>query len=153
DDLAQAELLGHRDLRRQQARGLDLTVEQRLEASAEAAGVDRLDVGERQILLQPERHVEMAAGAHADRDRNVAQILRRTYHRIRPHEDRPRRVAERVGHYLAHAGAGVADRTPHAGALDDVLLGLRVGLVLRTLEIVEALPARLGAAKRLPVEL
>src|SRR5262249_29199546 len=52
DDLAQAELLGHRDLRREQARGLDLAVEQRLEPRAEAAGVDGLDVGERQVLLQ-----------------------------------------------------------------------------------------------------
>ena len=69
DDLAQAELLGHGDLRRQQARRLDLAVEQRLEPRAEAAGVDGLDVLERQIFLQPVGHVEMAAGAHADRDR------------------------------------------------------------------------------------
>src|SRR6516164_297660 len=44
DDLAQAELFGHRDLRRQQARGLDLAVEQGAQARAEAAGIDGLDV-------------------------------------------------------------------------------------------------------------
>jgi len=37
--------------------------------------------------------------------------------------------------------------------VDHVFLRLRVGLVLRPLEIVELLPAGLGAAKRLPVEL
>jgi hypothetical protein len=52
DDLAKPELLGHRDLRRQQRRRLDLAVEQRLEAGAEAAGVHRLDVGQRQVLFQ-----------------------------------------------------------------------------------------------------
>jgi hypothetical protein len=36
---------------------------------------------------------------------------------------------------------------------DHVLLGLRVRLVLRALEILETLPARLRAAERLPVEL
>jgi len=44
DVLAQAELLGHRDLRRQQARGLDLAIEQRAQARAETAGIDGLDV-------------------------------------------------------------------------------------------------------------
>src|SRR5262249_45941840 len=58
-----------------------------------------------------------------------------------------------VGHHLAHAGAGVADRAPDAGALDHLALVLRVGAVLRTLEIVEILPTRLRAAARLPVEI
>ena len=152
DDLAQAELLGHRDLRRQQARGLDLAVEQRLEPRAEAAGVDRLDVGERQVLLQPIRHVEMAAGAHADRDRNV---LRSSGLRIADRAARrsPTASCHSVGHDPSHAGARVADGAPHARALDHVLLGLRVRLVLRALEIVEALPARLRAAECLQVEL
>ena len=65
-DHAKPELSCHVDLRRQQARRLDLAVEQRLQPRAEAAGVDGLDVLERQILLQPIRHVEVAAGAHAD---------------------------------------------------------------------------------------
>src|SRR4029077_1528207 len=123
------------------------------QSRAKTAGVDRLDVGEREILLQPVRHVEMAAGAHADRDWKLLEVLRLADLRVGSHEDRPRRVAERVGHDPAHAGARIADRSPHAGALDDVLFGLRVRLVLRALEIVEALPARLRAAERLPVEL
>jgi hypothetical protein len=48
---------------------------------------------------------------------------------------------------------GIADRTPDKGALDHVFLAFGVGLVLRPLEIVHVLPARLRAAKRLPVEL
>ena len=47
---------------------------------------------------------------------------------------------------------GVADRAPDAGALDHLGLVLGVGPVLRPLQIVEALPARLRAAERLPVE-
>jgi hypothetical protein len=42
---------------------------------------------------------------------------------------------------------------PDAGALDDVFLALGIGFVLRPLEIIHAFPARLRAAKRLPVEL
>src|SRR5205085_12318768 len=61
NDLAQAELARHVDLRRQQAGGLDFTVEQCFEARAEAAGVHGLDLFQRQILFQPERNVEMAA--------------------------------------------------------------------------------------------
>src|SRR5436190_24069445 len=76
DDLAQAELLGHRDLRRQKACRLDLAVEQGLEPRTEAAGIDHLDVLERQIFFQPIGHVEMAAGAHAHRYGHVLQVLR-----------------------------------------------------------------------------
>ena len=95
--LRKPKLLGHRDLRRQQRGGLDLAVEQRLQPRAEAAGVDGLDVLERQIFFQPVGHVEMAAGAHADRDRNVLQILRLADLGIRPHEDRPGRIAVGLG--------------------------------------------------------
>src|SRR5262249_1295770 len=52
----------------------------------------------------------------------------------------------------AHAGAGVADAAPGAGALDHVA-PLGIGLVLRTIEVGEILPARLRAAEGLPVEL
>ena len=44
-------------------------------------------------------------------------------------------------------------RAPDAGALDHFGLVLGVGLVLRPLQIVQALPARLRAAEGLPVEL
>src|SRR4029450_3576085 len=67
-------------------------------------------------------------------------------------EDRPGRDAVRVGHHFAHAGAGIADRAPDASALDDLAFVLRIGPVLRTLEILEPLPTRLRAAERLPVE-
>src|SRR5262249_825543 len=68
-------------------------------------------------------------------------------------EDRPGRHAVGVGHHLAHASAGIADRAPDASALDDGALVLRIGLVLRALEIIEALPARLRAAECLPIKL
>src|SRR5262249_22229587 len=64
----------------------------------------------------------------------------------------PRRNAVGVWHHLAHAGAGIADRAPDARALGHLALILRIGLVLRTLEIVESLPARLRAAEGLPIE-
>ena len=95
----------------------------------------------------------MASRAHADRDRHILEVFRPADARVGPHEDRPRRDPVGVGHHLAHAGAGVADRAPDAGALDHLALVLRVGAVLRTLEIVEILPARLRAAERLPVEI
>jgi len=151
DDRAQAELLGHRDLRRQQARGLDLAVQQGFEPRAEAAGIDDLDVFERQELFQPVGHVEMAAGAHADRDRHILEVLRLMDFRIRPHEDRPRREAISFRDEAAHAGAGVADRAPDAGPLDHLFLAFGVGLVLRALEIIETFPTRLRAAKGFPV--
>src|SRR5580692_5644845 len=94
----------------------------------------------------------MAAGAHADRDRNVLEIARLTDARIRPHEDRPWRHAVGLGDETPHAGAGIADRAPDAGTLDDLGLVLRIGPVLRPLEILQILPARLRAAKGLPVE-
>src|SRR5262249_31101409 len=72
---------------------------------------------------------------------------------VGPHEDRPGRDPVGVGHHLAHAGAGIADRAPDTGALDHLALVLRIGAVLRTLEIVEILPTRLGAAERLPIEI
>ncbi len=152
-DLAQAQLLGHRDLRRQQARGLDLTVDQRLEPRAEPARVHHFDILNGKVFFQPERYVEMAARAHADRHRYVLEILRMADRRIRAHEDRPWRDPIGVGHHLSHPRAGVADRAPQAGSLDDLALVLGIGPVLRPLEIVEVLPARLGAAKRLPVEI
>src|SRR5579862_1917968 len=95
----------------------------------------------------------MAAGAHADRDRNVLEIARLPDARIRPHEDRPRRDAIRVSHETSHAGAGIADRAPDAGALNHLGLVLGIGPVLRPLEILQILPARLRAAEGLPVEL
>src|ERR1700730_797979 len=95
----------------------------------------------------------MAAGTHADRDRHVLEIARLTNARIRPHEDRPRRHAIGLGDETPHAGAGIADRAPDASALDHLGLVLRIGPVLRPLEILQILPARLRAAKGLPVEL
>src|SRR5439155_18168106 len=54
----------------------------------------------------------------------------------------------------SHAGARVADRAPQARALHDLRLpALGVRLILRPLEISVALPARLGPAEGLPVEL
>src|SRR6202008_3597125 len=154
DDLAQAELSRHVDLRRQQARPLDLALEQRLEPRAEAAGVDRLDILERQILLQPERHVEVTAGPQAHGDRYILQVLGLADLRIRPHENRPWRHAVAVADEPAHARAGVGDRAPHARALDQAaILVLSERLVLRPLEVLLALPARLRAAERLDVPL
>src|SRR5262249_18931728 len=81
------------------------------------------------------------------------EVFRPANARVGPHEDRPRRDPVSVGHHLAHAGAGIADRAPDAGALDHLALVLRVRAVLRTLEIVEILPTRLGVAERLPIEI
>src|SRR5215472_5237505 len=53
----------------------------------------------------------------------------------------------------SHPGAGIADAAPHAGALDHVGFVFGVGAVLRALQIIETLPARLRAAERLPIEL
>ena len=47
DDLAQTKLLGHGDLRRQQARGFDFAFEQCFQPRPEATGVHDLDVRER----------------------------------------------------------------------------------------------------------
>ena len=58
-----------------------------------------------------------------------------------------------LGHHAAHAGAGIANGPPQARALHDVLLVLGIGAVLRTLEILQAFPARLRPAECLPVEL
>src|SRR5262249_57157957 len=118
---------------------------------AEAAGIDGLDGLEREILLEPVGHVEMAAGAHANRDRHVLEILGRPDLGVRPHEDRPGRDPVGIRHHLAHAGAGVADRAPDAGALDHVALVLGIGPVPRALETVDALRARLWAAAALAV--
>src|SRR4029077_2432212 len=41
----------------------------------------------------------------------------------------------------------------YAGTLDDLLLVVGIGAILRPLEIIEALPARLRAHKGLPVEI
>src|SRR6516164_11599579 len=71
----------------------------------------------------------------------------------REHEDRPGRHAISIGDEPSHAGAGIADAAPHAGALDHVGFVLRVGTILRALQIVETLPARLRAAERFPIEL
>src|SRR5580704_6014079 len=95
----------------------------------------------------------MAAGAHADRDRHVLEIARLFNTRIRPHENRPRRHAVGLGDETPHAGAGIADRAPDAGALDHLGLVFGIRPVLRPLEILQILPARLRAAKGLPVEL
>ena len=95
----------------------------------------------------------MAAGAHADGNRHVLEIARLMNVRIRAHENRPRRHAIGVSHETPHAGAGIADAAPDAGALDHLGLVLRIGPVLRPLEILQILPARLRAAKGLPVEL
>jgi len=132
---------------------LDLAVQQRPQARAEAAGVDGLDVLERQIFLQPERHVEMTAGTQPDRDRDVLKILRPADPGFLAHEDRPRRDTVAIRHEAAHAGARVRDAAPDAGALDHALIALRIGLVLRPLEVVGALPARLRAAEGLHVPL
>src|ERR1700675_125096 len=94
----------------------------------------------------------MAAGAHADRDRHVLEIARLPDARIRPHENRPRRHAIRVSHETPHAGAGIADAAPDAGALDHLGLAFGIGPVLRPLEILQILPARLCAAEGFPVE-
>src|SRR5439155_18509323 len=131
-----------------------LPVEERCEPRAESAHVGRLDVLERQVLLQSEGDVEMAPGAHADRDRHVLQVPGPADLRFRANEDGPGRDAVAVGHHAAHPGARVADRPPHAGALDDLLApALGVRLVLRALKAIALLPARLGAAEGLPVDL
>src|SRR6185436_8307528 len=133
---------------------LHFAVQQRAQARAEAAGVHRLDVLERQVFFQPEGHVEMAAGAHADRDLHVLQVLGLADLRLRADEDRPGRDAVAVADEAAHAGAGVGDRAPDAGALDQAaVLRLGIGLVLGALQVVRALPARLRAAEGLDVPL
>src|SRR5262249_32248185 len=95
----------------------------------------------------------VASRAHADRDRHVLEVFRPADARIGPYEDRPGRDPVGVGHHLAHAGAGIADRAPDAGALDHLALVLRIGAVLRTLEIGEILPTRPAAAERLATEI
>jgi len=130
---------------------LDLAVQQRPQARAEAAGVDGLDVLERQIFLQPERHVEMTAGTQPDRDRDVLKILRPADPGFLAHEDRPRRDTVAIRHEAAHAGACVGDAAPNTGTLDQAFVALHVRLVLRPLEVVRALPARLRAAEGLEV--
>ena len=122
------------------------------EARAEAADIGRLDVFERQVLLEPVRHVEMAAGSHADGDRNVLEVFGLVDRRIRTHENRPRRHPVPVGDEPAHAGARIAHAPPGTGALDH-FLALGVRPVLRPLKIIEILPAGLGSAEDLPVEL
>src|SRR6185295_4813892 len=131
----------------------DFLVEQRAQARAEAAAVDHLDIFQRQNLLQAERDIEVAAGAHADGHRHILEVLGPADPRLGTHEDRPRRDAVAVGHEAAHARARVGDASPDARALDQVLVALGVGLVLGTLLVVEALPARLRAAEGLDVEL
>ena len=127
----------HVDLWRQQARCFDLTIEQRFQPRAEAARIDSLDVLERQIFFQTVGYVEMAPSTHADRDRHVFQVFWLPDFGLRPHEDCPGRIAIAFGNDAAHAGAGVADRAPDAGALDHVLFFFGIGPVLRPLEIFE----------------
>jgi hypothetical protein len=87
-------------------------------------------------------------------DRHVLELLGPLDRRIGPHVDRPGRFSVGVGDDAAHAGGCVADRAPLARALDHGLaFAFGVGLVLRPLEVVLALPARLRPAENLPVEL
>src|SRR5262245_22569741 len=130
EDHAQAELLGHVDLRIEQARRLDLTLQQRIEPATEAA--DRLDpdLGERQIAFESVGHVVVAARHQADGDRHTGQILRPTNARVRPHVDRVARNTVGVGHELAHAGPRVAHAAPRARVADS-LRAFQKWLILR----------------------
>ena len=130
---------------------MHLAFQQRFQSRAEAARVHHLDVLKRQILLQPVGHVEMAAGAHADCNRHVLEIRGCADGRVRPHENRPWRIAIGLRHEAPHPGAGIADAAPRAGALNHIA-ALGVRLVLRPLEIREILPARLRASESLPVK-
>src|SRR5947209_6667660 len=94
----------------------------------------------------------MTAGPHADRDLHVFEIFRAAYFRVRAHEYGPWGIPVSVGNEPAHAGAGIANTAPGAGALNDVA-PLHIGFVLRALEIRQVLPARLRSAEGLPVEL
>src|SRR5262249_28823425 len=128
-------------------------VEQCLQSRTKATRVDGLDLVERQIPLKAIGHVEMTSGAQANGDRYPGEVFRSLDGRIRSNEDRPGRNAVAFAHDAAHAGAGVAHRSPCAGTLDYILLRLGIGPVLGALEIFKALPARLRAAEGLPVEL
>src|SRR6266403_1207930 len=73
-------------------------------------------------------------------------ILRRPSWLDRAVQQRPQARAEAAG-----AGACVGDAAPNTGTLDQAFVALHVRLVLRPLEVVRALPARLRAAEGLEV--
>ena len=68
---------------------IDLTIQQRLQTSAESTDIDRLDVIERYVFLEPVRNVEVTSGTHSNGNRNVAQVLRPLDVRIRTNKDSP----------------------------------------------------------------
>src|SRR5439155_9471110 len=78
-DAPQPELVGHRNLWVQHARGLRLAVEQRAQPCPETADVHRVDTLQRQVRLESVGHVEMAARAQAYGNWHVGQVLRTTY--------------------------------------------------------------------------
>src|SRR5437879_7615590 len=83
------------------------------------------------MLLQGQRHGEMAAGPQPDADRHSGQVLDRADGRIRRNEDGVAGDTKSAGAELAHAGAGVGYAAPGAG-VGDGTLALDHGLVLRT---------------------
>src|SRR6266540_911668 len=130
EDLSQAQLLGHVDLRVEETRRLHLALQQRFEPAPEAADRRDLDILERQVLLEPVGHVVVAARHQPDRDWHAAKVFGPSDGRVGAHVDRVPRHAVGVGHELSHTGARVAHAAPRARVADG-LRALEERLVLR----------------------
>ena len=117
-------------MRVEQARRLDLALQQGVESPTEPSDGLDLDVGERQIALETVRNVVVAARHQADRDGHPGEVLGASDSRVRTHVDRVPRDAVCVGHELSHAGARVAHAAPRARVADG-LRSLEEWLVLR----------------------
>src|SRR6185312_14254156 len=105
---------GDGDLRIEQVRRLDLTVEQRHEPRAGAASMDDLDVVVWEHLAECGEGGEVAAGALAHGNWHVTQIDQAGDGRAGLGEDGEATDGIEVGHEPAHAGGGVAGGAPLA---------------------------------------